>query len=981
MSSQYKKLFGIKLITLRFLLISLSAFMIIFFYSTVLGQAIDESKTVLLINSYHKGYMWTDSITEAITKRFQEEAEINLLIEYIDWKNYPQPQNLHNFYDRMNYKYANKEIDLIIASDDAALNFTLDNREKLFSDVPIVFCGIYTNTAQVHMNQEKNITGVVEKIDPKRTLRAALTIDPNIKSVYVFHDNTETGIQSFHDVIKSVNEVNSRLNVVSLSAMSFTDITTKGLNLPKDSIILMTGFVRDIEGRAMGVERWVDVLRKNITTPIYGLYEMGLGHGIIGGSLLSGEMEGEEAANISIRILKGANIASIPLQMKQNTSFKFDYDQLEAFGIPIKKLPLGSIIINKPFSFYETYRYLVWSVLAVFISMAVFIILLYRNIKIRKKVERDLIFSHEELSDLYEELAASEEELRVQNQLLEESRNDIQKSAERYQLVFEASNEGLWELDLLTNESFFSESWFEIFDYYKNNKMNNFDSWVDRVHPDDRKNTLAILAALKNGEIGHFACEYRIQRKNGDYQWVFAKGIALKDHHNNIKRVAGSHANIHEKRIQEERIKELAFYDTLTNLPNRASLNQKLSSILCESKEQDTKTAILFIDIDNFKIINDAFGHTFGDILLMSLGERLQEKTAPNVYIGRLGGDEFLILYENVKHKDQIEGFIKNVIKCFEKEFVIDQKKFHITSSIGVAIYPEDGTSLDDLLKNADTAMYRAKQEGKNCYRFFEPSMNEDLEEKLLLQNGLRYALERNEFTLYYQPEIETGSGNIYGFEALIRWISPEHGFIQPLKFIEILEETGLIADVGKWVIKEACEFAKEINSNGKTEVIVSVNVSPIQLTHSDFVDSVKQIIKVSGVSPRLIGFEITETALMESFSQNIEKLYELKELGIRIILDDFGTGYSSLNYLRKLPISILKIDKSFVDDLMNEEGSPLTASIVSLAHSIGLRVVAEGVETATQFEILKKYHCDLIQGYLISKPVPKEETKKFLNV
>ncbi|MFT9496823.1 ABC transporter substrate binding protein [Anaerosolibacter sp.] len=982
MNRQYKKVLSIKLITIVLFISSLSAFMGVIFYTSMSVQAHNHGKTVLLINSYHKGFAWTDNITDAITKRFQEDdMEVTLLVEYMDWKRYPKPENLDSFYQRIRYKYANKKIDLVMVSDDAALNFTLNYRDKIFTDIPIVFCGIYSDTAKIHMEQSENLTGVVEKIDSKNTVQFVLSIDPEIKRIYVFHDNTESGIQAFHDVIKGVNEVDRGLNVTSLSTVSYNDMINKGVDLPDNSIILMTTFTRDIEGKTMDVEEWAEVLRSKTNTPIYGLYEMGLGNGIIGGSLISGEMEGKEAANIGIRILKGEDVSSISLQEKETTSFIFDYNQLEAFGISNKKLPAGSILINKPFSFYEAYRHLVWAVTGIFTCMAVFIVILYRNINKRKKVERDLLYSHDELNNLYEELAASEEELRAQNQELEENRNYIQKSAERYQLVFEASNEGLWELDLHTNESFFSERWYEIFDCYKNREISRFDAWVELVHPDDREDVAAVLDTLKSGRIDQFVSEYRIQRKNGEYQWVLAKGIALKDYDGSIKRLAGSHANIHEKKIQEEKIKQLAYHDTLTNLPNRASLHHKLREIVKESKEKKTKSAVIFIDIDNFKIINDAFGHTFGDILLMRLGERLLEKVGQNVHIGRLGGDEFLILYENLSSREQVDCFIKDIIKCLEKEFVIDQKSFHITASIGIAIHPDDGISPDDLLKNADTAMYRAKQDGKNCYRFFERSMNEHLEEKLLLQNGMRYGLERNEFVLYYQPEIEPHSGNIYGFEALIRWFSPDHGWISPLQFIGILEETGLIAEVGKWVIQEACKFAKEINTDIKQEIIVSVNVSPIQLIHNDFVDTVKHIIKASGVLPRLIGLEITETALMESFSQNIEKLHELKELGVHIILDDFGTGYSSLNYLRELPISILKIDKSFVDDLVNEEGSPLTESIVALAHSIGLRVVAEGVETEAQLETLKRYKCDLIQGYLISRPVPKEETKRFMNI
>ncbi|SHK14166.1 PAS domain S-box-containing protein/diguanylate cyclase (GGDEF) domain-containing protein [Geosporobacter subterraneus DSM 17957] len=978
MGIRYIKIFIKRTLSIIWIGILVFSFSLLLFHPHRV-QAQDRPKNVLLINSYHKGFTWTDDITDAITKTFKDGSlKIDLSVEYMDWKNFPKIQNLNLFDQTISYKYKNKVIDLIITSDDAALNYVLANRDKLFKNVPIVFSGIYTDTAKGYMEQNKNITGVAEKINPKGTIAVALNVNPNLQKIYVFHDNTESGIQAFHDVIKGVRELDRDLDVISLSSMSHSDIISGGLKLSQDSIILMTTFVRDIEGRTMEMEEWVNLLSKNTSVPVYDLYEMGIGHGSVGGSVVSGTLEGEEAANIAIRILAGEDISHIPLREREITMLKFDYNQLYAFSIPVSKLPKDSIIINKPFSFYEVYKRLVWTVLIIFLLMAVFIVILYTNIRQRKKAEKDLLYSHEELSSLYEELAASEEELRVQNQLLEENRNEIQQSEERYKLVFEASNEGLWELDTTTNEMFFSERWYDIFDSIsRDKKISHFDSWLALIHPEDRDRASSALASLKTGKSKKYECEYRVQNKNGEYQWVFSKGIALRDENNNIKRMAGSHTNIHERKLQQEKIKQLAYYDPLTGLPNRTFLSYKLHSILRIAKENGEKGAVIFIDIDNFKMINDAFGHTFGDMLLKHIGERLKEKVRQDVHIGRLGGDEFLILFEAAKQDEMIEGLAKEIIECFAEDFIVEEKKLHITTSIGIAKYPGDGDTPDDLLKNADTAMYRAKYEGKNRYRFFEKSMNEDLAQKMLLQNSLRNALERNEFVLYYQPEVDTFSKSIYGFEALIRWISPEHGFVSPLKFIHILEETGMIVEVGKWVFKNACEFARKINIDEANRIIVSINVSPIQLMHNDFVEDVKDIIASTEISPELIGFEITETALMESFAENIDKLYKLRALGVMIILDDFGTGYSSLNYLRKMPIDILKIDKSFVDDLNSEEGKPLAESIVALAHSIGLKVVAEGVETEDQFNILQKYKCDLIQGYLISKPVPQEETLK----
>ncbi|WFD09409.1 ABC transporter substrate binding protein [Tepidibacter hydrothermalis] len=436
--------------------------------------------------------------------------------------------------------------------------------------------------------------------------------------------------------------------------------------------------------------------------------------------------------------------------------------------------------------------------------------------------------------------------------------------------------------------------------------------------------------------------------------------------------------NIEKRKVQEKKIKKLAYYDILTGLPNRTYLNEKLKNELEISKTSGMEGVVFFIDVDNFKILNDTFGHGFGDEILIDIGKRFRELIGNDKFIARLGGDEFIILLKDINDRTLIDNIVNEIIGSFEKPFYIEEKEFYVTISIGVTLYPKDGDNLDELLKNADTAMYKAKDSGRARYVYFEKNMNEKSFEKMQMQNKLRNAIEKDELVLYYQPKVDLKNNKIIEYEALIRWVSPDYGFVSPDRFIGIAEESGLISKLGAWVFEKACEFSKKINKNSENDIIVSVNVSVVELMNVNYISAIKKILEKIEVNPNLIGIEITETALMESFETNEAILNELIELGIQVSLDDFGTGYSSLNYLKKIPTNILKIDKSFVDDIKNDEiDETIIKAIIEIAHKLNLEVVAEGVETEEQKNKLKEYKCDQIQGYLVSKPLPEEDIIK----
>lgn len=430
-------------------------------------------------------------------------------------------------------------------------------------------------------------------------------------------------------------------------------------------------------------------------------------------------------------------------------------------------------------------------------------------------------------------------------------------------------------------------------------------------------------------------------------------------------------------KMSEERLKENAYHDSLTGLPNRLALYEDFEKYM-NTLYQKTM-ALFFVDSDNFKFINDTMGHSIGDLLIKKMGDRLTalfEGCHSTVY--RLGGDEF-VLFIQYDQIDEVYKYAQEIKRNFNSPLDTGENTLCITVSIGIAIYPSNGNNIHELIRNADIALYKAKESGKNCYALFSDDMHEKIMERMLIEKHLRSALANNELDVYYQPQIDAMTGIISGFEALLRWKNGELGFVPPLKFIGVAEETRLINPIGKWVLQKACTFLKKMHEIQYSHISIAVNISIIQLLQEDFVDVVEEILNSAGIAPEYLELEITESILMDSYIAISSKLNRLKRLGIKIALDDFGKGYSSLSYLRQLPIDTLKIDKCFIDSIHSDRDNVgLTGMIVKLGQNMGLTVIAEGVEGQEQMDYLIENGCHKIQGYLISKPLPENDILKF---
>ncbi|NLK71048.1 MAG: EAL domain-containing protein [Clostridiales bacterium] len=431
----------------------------------------------------------------------------------------------------------------------------------------------------------------------------------------------------------------------------------------------------------------------------------------------------------------------------------------------------------------------------------------------------------------------------------------------------------------------------------------------------------------------------------------------------------------------EKKLNHLAFFDMLTDLPNRKMIISRLNYLIDRANDNPTDLAVVFIDLDNFKRVNDTMGHHSGDLLLQSATSRMKTLIKPNDMLGRLGGDEFALIIQQPLSDEEIFEYLTLLKNVIEQPFTIEKNEFTITASFGFAVFPEDGKNSIDLLKCADTAMYKAKEQGKNNIVRFSKEMNEEITRRMEFENKMMSAIQKDEMYLVFQPQYSTDK-ELRGFEALVRWKSAELGVVNPLDFIPIAEETKYIIPLGEWILKTACNIFMKLRNELECEMMLSINISSVQIMDPSFLDMVKKILEQTNFPPNLLEFEITESVFISSMDYVIDILNKLKKIGVKIALDDFGTGYSSLNYLQMLPIDTLKIDKSFVDNINSENArKQIVGPIISLVHQMNISVIAEGVETEEQLKYLRNHKCDFIQGYLFGKPLTNEDLYNICNV
>ncbi|MFQ5509744.1 MAG: putative bifunctional diguanylate cyclase/phosphodiesterase [Leptospirillia bacterium] len=547
---------------------------------------------------------------------------------------------------------------------------------------------------------------------------------------------------------------------------------------------------------------------------------------------------------------------------------------------------------------------------------------------------------------------------------------------------------GDWGWDLMSNAMNWSDEVYPILGIQPEGFGATCESFLNRVHTEDRDHLKQSLShARETGEPLHQ--DFRIFTSAGDFRFVHMEAEVLLRPDGVPYRMVGTVQDVTEMRQAQERIRYLDRHDPITGLPNRKRFKSHLTRLMRRKNTSNEKAAVLFVGLDRFKRINDTLGHDTGDTLLREAASRLQRQLshiAPNedhgmrATLAHFGGDEFTILLSRIPDSETAEHACRAVLDALSEPFHLGNQDIYITISAGVALYPDHATTPGELIKNADAALRSAKANGKNTCQFYNTDMNIDTSRQLLLESHLQKAVERNELALVYQPKVDTRTSTVMGIEALVRWYHPKLGMVSPFEFIPLAEETGLIVQIGEWVIRQACTQSKAWQDAGLPPVQVSVNLSPRQFWESSLAQRIGEILVETGVDPRHLEVEITEGTFMQNPEATVHTLTALKEMNIDISVDDFGTGYSSLAYLQKFPLDTLKVDRSFVKDVTtNPDSATITRTIITMAHSLGLKVIAEGVETIEQLDFITAEGCHLIQGYLFSPPIEADDVAKIL--
>jgi diguanylate cyclase (GGDEF)-like protein len=570
-------------------------------------------------------------------------------------------------------------------------------------------------------------------------------------------------------------------------------------------------------------------------------------------------------------------------------------------------------------------------------------------------------------------LAQSHEQLRDSQQVTRNTLDALKASLDREKLALAFAEIGTCEYDVNSAIVRASEMSLRLFGIRSDQPDVPLDRLIEALHPEDRPRFSQSLEQCLHGT-GSLDIEYRVAWPDGTFRWLRTKGDALLDLEGDPIKVLWVTEDVSQRKDMDARVRFLAHHDLLTGLPNRTLFQDRLQQALAAAKRMESRVALLFIDLDRFKYVNDSFGHRAGDILLQTVAARLRGCVRETDTVCRHAGDEYLIVLSALRDPTEAALVAGKVLTTFEEPFDLDGQEIQISASVGISVYPDDGQTGEDLIRNADAAMYHSKKNGRNRYEFFTSELTAPVAERLVLANQLRRAVERNELVLHYQPQYEASGNRLIATEALVRWNHAEHGLLTPDSFIPLAEESDIIHLIGEWVLGEACRQVNAWQNEGRRVVPVAINFSALQFRRAHLVQGVASALARHGLEPRHLEIELTENAIMQDPKEAATILDELHDMGVGISIDDFGTGYSSLNYLKRFPIDKLKIDRGFVEDLPYDlNDSAIVQAIINLAKSLRMTVIAEGVETKAQLDFLRALGCDAYQGYLGGRPMEAE--------
>ncbi|MDC7236094.1 MAG: EAL domain-containing protein [Spirochaetales bacterium] len=1010
---------------------------------------------ILYLNSYDYRMNWPESILRGIESVLDEEdRHFNLHYEALDSKEFSVDKFSEEFARYLGVKYAGYDFSLILSSDNNALEFLKATQEDLFPAVPVVFCGI-NDFDQSMIEGYDDFTGIMEVSSAVETVNLMLSLHPGTEEIFVINDYLVTGRAWKNQIETGLDKLDLPVKITHSENLSLEELQQEIASLPDTSLILSGAFFADRDGFFTTYENMAEKIASASRVPFYTLVDFNVQKGVIGGKVVSGFVHGETIARIGLRILDGESPADIPVGDEEFNQYLFNYPELERFGISLKDLPEDSVIINRPFSLYESYTLEIWLIILIILFLSAATVILLIILEQRKQSEKTLKqfsdatwegiiihnqgitvqtnrmftqifgFSRKEMegSHFVEKIIAPSFRDRVQDRIasgntapyealglrkdgihipveirvrnihingkpyrfaairdLSDKKKAEQEFADLQSLwdrMFENSLEAIFIMGAdgrieRVNKSYKKISGYSGEEIVGQNVSTFYSEFFTRKTLQEMSETIR--------EKGEWSGELLSRRKSGEVYSLWLHLFYLMGETPEDRKTIGIFTDISEKKRQEEELNWMSKYDALTGFSNRTLFLDILGSELKTSERSGEICAVMILNLDGLKHINNSYGFLSGDELIRKFSERLTSGIRDEDLVSRFGGDDFAVLAPRLTDKNQVDIVLKRILDLFSTPIALKDHSVNLSVSIGVSLYPFDGTSEKDLIVKAETALKRTKANRKGSYSYFNSEQDKAVLFRSELEMHLRKSILRDELDVFYQPKINPRTNRISGFEGLVRWQRNHSEWIPPDVFIPISEDNGFIMDIGEFVLGRACDFILKLQEQGYDDFHVGINISAKQFSNHSFIENFIQTVESRQIEPRFLDLEVTESITASKIYNAIESLSRLQEYGFSISIDDFGTGYSSLQYLLNLPFDTMKIDKSFIDQILADENHlTVLDTMISLAHSLKKKIVAEGAETSRQIEYLADHGCELIQGYYYSRPLPETDILEWI--
>lgn len=889
------------------------------------------SRQILLLLSYDPLHPAASSMVNTLRAALSQPAaqSLRLHVEFMD----------AGFNDRASYLSAFRQLllsksendghyDLVIAAGDAGLRLVMSGSQPLFGDTPVVFLGVSDGNLVRGLRPRGGFTGVQESLPVYEFIALMRYLYPGFKELYLINDGLPGYGEIAAQLHQATDSLGQQINELSLAELSWRELADQLAAIHNNPVLLLSAH-QDKNGERRDFSQAVSYISLNAGVPVWHLWPDGIGSGLAGGVVNDPEKSAARVAAMARRILAGTPVNNINIEWNGDYITLADEQVLRHYGLNSADLPEDVHWLNAEPSLWNRYRNLALLLLSLIIFVATVGIFVWTEVRRRQ---------------------LSDEQLNERTTLIQDILNSIPD------MMFYKNIEGRYIFSNRKFNEFFGKNPVGITDY------DIFDKdTADFFRQKDRE-----AVGRKNANVN----EEWVHGVDGAVMLLETQKTPIFDKHGKVVGVFGLSRDITELKKAQENLEHIAHHDVLTGLPNRLLLNKKLEYALQISRRAGESLAVIFLDLDRFKDINDTIGHDVGDLLLKDVAQRLHNNIRDSDICARLGGDEFVVVLSRVDQKENVHEKCEQLLQVISRPYSLQGHLLSVFASAGVAVYPDDGINVDELIRNADAALHKAKELGRNRFYHYHRELTDSIHSRMSLEQDLRSAIEDHSFSLNYQPQFRVGDEQPRRVEALLRWLHPVRGFISPHDFIPLAETSGMIVELGFWVLKSACQQFIFWRQQGLELDKVAVNVSAIQINAS-FANNVAKILEYLEFDPRWLELEVTESLMMSGTTEVTHQIQQLRKMGVEFAIDDFGTGYSSLSKIKSMPVTVIKIDQSFVRDINDDMNDyEIVRAIILMAKSLGLTVVAEGVEHAEQLGTLKRIGCEWVQGYYFARPM-----------